>query len=933
MKSDRSYVLLAIMIILLAGFFYLPKLTGYQAFGPSAPTTSGTQIAPSSITAPSVTAQKIVLTTGNCPTGYSLAGSTTLSYSTTGTTSAAYAWSANKANPSSSQDYTAIITGPTTTGRVNYCILSGSNILQITSGYKTCTTPYDANPATSNRGAIGINIVAQSFSQAINPPGTGAIFTACTTQPRTYGQDCSAHNQCASNSCDFSVGKCNVYEKQVLMLDATDDNQLASGPYPIRSPDFAKQCPSGYEAIGIVANLEITNNNIKNWYYTLICARGTSSTYTTTTTQPIGPSGPALQTTTTQQPAPIAPVPTSLIVTYNDCVSAKESCINLNGEIHSGPGRCDGLPEGYSTSGISIDSGWIGMCASDSMLITTYDDCTNYRARCPTGYASVGNIHTGPGLCDGYSEGVDYNKLSVDSGWMSLCTRNSESVTIIDKDDCQLTIPESCPTGYTRIGNIHTGPGRCDGLPEGYSTSGISIDSGWIGMCKKTTTTPGAPGPQPTGLFETANCNQVSGWACDPSNPSAQLIVLFKDSTGTPVFKALANIAREAAVAQQCGGNANHGFSWNVPNFLKTGTQQSLSAYGVTSTGSQFQLNGNPKSITCSLTPGCSDGIRNQDESGIDCGGTICSTRCGSGIGCNINNDCISGSCINNVCSTTTTAVQPLGETLPLAPTRVGTRADAPFQSHCYNGIKDADETDVDCGGSGCGGCGFNKTCSATIGYGCVSGLTCSNNICKKISGSICSLSSECASGLSCVSGRCGTVTPSAPAPSAPSAPTISTGGGGGGGGSRAARGAAFICSNNRLDFGEECDDGNILNDDGCTADCKIEYCGDGAIQYGVKEECDPPDDITCALGCTLIAEKPSIPIPKPAVQEPVYQPPIIPVYEPERKGKLGSVAKVGGIIIAIAALGTLLTWIIRKKFRRQQQPYVLPVRYSRGSR
>ena len=158
--------------------------------------------------------------------------------------------------------------------------------------------------------------------------------------------------------------------------------------------------------------------------------------------------------------------------------------------------------------------------------------------------------------------------------------------------------------------------------------------------------------------------------------------------------------------------------------------------------------------------------------------------------------------------------------------------------------------------------------------------------------------------------------------------------GGAGGGGSRSSRGAgAFICSNNRLDFGEECDDGNIFNDDGCTAECRIEYCGDGVIQYGVKEECDPPDDITCALGCTLVAEKPSIPVAKPAVQEPVYQPPVIPIYEPEKESKLRSVAKIGGIIIALAAAGAVITWGIRKKFKRQQQPYVLPVRYSRGSK
>ena len=45
-------------------------------------------------------------------------------------------------------------------------------------------------------------------------------------------------------------------------------------------------------------------------------------------------------------------------------------------------------------------------------------------------------------------------------------------------------------------------------------------------------------------------------------------------------------------------------------------------------------------------------------------------------------------------------------------------------------------------------------------------------------------------------------------------------------------------CGDGNLDPGEECDDGNNLDGDGCSSQCTIEpYCGDGNLDEG--EECD----------------------------------------------------------------------------------------------
>jgi cysteine-rich repeat protein len=57
-----------------------------------------------------------------------------------------------------------------------------------------------------------------------------------------------------------------------------------------------------------------------------------------------------------------------------------------------------------------------------------------------------------------------------------------------------------------------------------------------------------------------------------------------------------------------------------------------------------------------------------------------------------------------------------------------------------------------------------------------------------------------------------------------------------------------IICGNAKLEAGEECDDGNSVNTDKCTAKCYSARCGDGYIQPG--EQCDPPGQGLCSAFC-----------------------------------------------------------------------------------
>ncbi|MBU1221413.1 hypothetical protein KKF34_15395 [Myxococcota bacterium] len=97
----------------------------------------------------------------------------------------------------------------------------------------------------------------------------------------------------------------------------------------------------------------------------------------------------------------------------------------------------------------------------------------------------------------------------------------------------------------------------------------------------------------------------------------------------------------------------------------------------------------------------CSDGIKNGNETDLDCGGTDCNP-CGLGFDCITGDDCTSGFCNeNNLCS---------------------------IPEGCNDGELGGSETDVDCGGGECSPCGLGKHCET--GNDCVSGFCDENSLC-----------------------------------------------------------------------------------------------------------------------------------------------------------------------------------------------------------
>lgn len=74
------------------------------------------------------------------------------------------------------------------------------------------------------------------------------------------------------------------------------------------------------------------------------------------------------------------------------------------------------------------------------------------------------------------------------------------------------------------------------------------------------------------------------------------------------------------------------------------------------------------------------------------------------------------------------------------------------------------------------------------------------------------------------------------------------------------ANGSCPDCGNTVIDTGEDCDDGNEVGGDGCTALCVDEFCGDGVINDNGAEVCDDGagNSNTTPDACRLDCQEPS---------------------------------------------------------------------------
>ncbi len=148
------------------------------------------------------------------------------------------------------------------------------------------------------------------------------------------------------------------------------------------------------------------------------------------------------------------------------------------------------------------------------------------------------------------------------------------------------------------------------------------------------------------------------------------------------------------------------------------------------------------------LVPSCMDAIQNGDELGVDCGAGGTCPGCPGGTACTDGEQCLSHICESGTCTSTS----------------------------CEDGLLNADETDVDCGGTVCPGCPADGVCTddsdcaslicdagACTMASCVDGVInegesdydCGGPRCPACGpGSMCTADSDCSSNI-CDAGTC----------------------------------------------------------------------------------------------------------------------------------------------------------------------------------
>lgn len=185
-------------------------------------------------------------------------------------------------------------------------------------------------------------------------------------------------------------------------------------------------------------------------------------------------------------------------------------------------------------------------------------------------------------------------------------------------------------------------------------------------------------------------------------------------------------------------------------------------ARNLVNTSTRFQTV--TKVIGICLAPTCADVTSNQDESGIDCGGAVCATRCAGGQACIAGSDCASTRCENALCSTCTDGVQSGTETdidcggvcgSTCVDTKIcsinsdcaSNRCEGGVCTSCVDGVLNGTETAIDCGGI-CGAtCNFQEACS--INGDCYTN-NCAAGTCGKGA-----TGASCGGGVDCTSAVC----------------------------------------------------------------------------------------------------------------------------------------------------------------------------------
>lgn len=177
--------------------------------------------------------------------------------------------------------------------------------------------------------------------------------------------------------------------------------------------------------------------------------------------------------------------------------------------------------------------------------------------------------------------------------------------------DVKVTSPSTAVNGRNRLTLKASYSGKQTIKNFFYTIAGVSEPTPTVTPSPSVSPTPSprATSITPIGYHDASSCSVSTGWTCDGNDFAKALSVHFyadgPAGVGTFIGSTTANGAREIGVANVCGGNSAHGFSFNTPASLKNGSSHRIYAYAINigPTGSNPILINSPKSITCGVNP------------------------------------------------------------------------------------------------------------------------------------------------------------------------------------------------------------------------------------------------------------------------------------------------------------------------------------------
>lgn len=348
----------------------------------------------------------------------------------------------------------------------------------------------------------------------------------------------------------------------------------------------------------------------------------------------------------------------------------------------------------------------------------------------------------------------------------------------------------SASCGVCQACNVSGSLGACANVPSGQvdvgTCSGVNVCNG-SGGCVK------SDGAGCATNAECLNAHCVDSVCCNTTcNSLCQACSAAKKGSGAD--GSCGNVAsgtdpdNECAGTYSCGGS---GACQSCSDNGKNGSETDTDCGGPTCTkcalGKMCMSSTDCLSNVCVASvctnASCSDMLKNGAETDVDCGGASC-PKCANGKMCLQGTDCTNGVCTGGICQ-------------------------APA---CTDGVKNGTETDIDCGSTCPNKCVTGKMCS--LGSDCVTGV-CSGGVCQAPSctdlvkngletdvdcgGTTCA--TKCANGKMCIV-------------NADCTSNICSGG---------VCAAASVCGNGVVTGGEQCDDSNTSNGDGCSSGCLCE--------------------------------------------------------------------------------------------------------------